>query len=180
MRIYLGLSGSCNLRCRYCYREEPRPEQCQSLSAEHLRRAIQLLRQKHNPTDLTFVLHGYEPLLPGALYLSRLLGMLSELAPGSSTNIQTNLTLMDRETAGTIRRYAVTVGTSIDGPPDIHDATRPGMVGAASLAGVLRGVAVLREADITPSVICVVSRQSLNRERDIYEFFKAQKLSFTI
>jgi len=71
-------------------------------------------------------------------------------------SIQTNGTLIDQRWVDVFRRYAISVGLSIDGPPDIHDAARVDHLGRGSYEKVVNGLQLLRENKIPFQILCVI------------------------
>jgi uncharacterized protein len=67
--------------------------------------------------------------------------------------------------------HNVSIGLSIDGPADIHDAHRKTRSGRGSHLAAMEGLRKLQAHGIPFHVISVITRQSLGRAKDIYHFF---------
>jgi uncharacterized protein len=169
----------CNIDCDYCYL--PARDQKHRMAMQTLRLAAQRLRDDGLSQErLTVVWHAGEPLTLPVAYFEEAFGMLGEVF-GSTAQvehaIQTNATLIDDDWCGLFKRHAVRVGVSIDGPADLHDAHRRTRNGHGTHAAALRGVQCLRGHGITPHAIAVVTRDTLSRADDFFDFFVAQGIA---
>jgi uncharacterized protein len=80
-----------------------------------------------------------------------------ELGDGVSYGLQTNGTLVTDEWISVIQRHDVRVTISLDGPAEIHDATRIDHRGRGSYASTVRGLRRLMEAGLDPGALCVIN-----------------------
>ncbi len=81
--------------------------------------------------------------------------------------MQTNGTLVDDEWVDLFAKHQVMVGVSIDGPKDVHDASRPDRRGRGSYDTTVRGLRLLQAASgrIPPTgVLCVANADLDGRE----------------
>jgi serine-type anaerobic sulfatase-maturating enzyme len=119
--------------------------------------------------------HGGETtLLPISFYERALWLQARFRRPGQMVlnSIQTNGTRLTPEWARFLRGNEFPVGVSVDGPPEIHDRYRRDIAGGPTFAHVLRGIALLREHDVSFSVIMVVDHEALEAGGDrIFDFF---------
>jgi uncharacterized protein len=69
--------------------------------------------------------------------------------------IQTNGTLLSRETVSLFKKYRIQVGISLDGPPDVHDRLR----GQASEC--LRGIKLLESEQVPFRVTTVICEENI-------------------
>lgn len=183
MRIYLGLANYCNLSCSYCYRDGPLNHTQISKSVMKLsfmENLVGMIKATQTKEKIYFVLHGYEPLIVGLDYLKDLFSLLYASSLDFSVNIQSNLILLNNDVVKFFKDNNITVGTSLDGPKDIHDASRTFKNGKGSFDVVLKKISLLRENEIRVSIICIVTKHSLGHEKYIYDFFKEKGLDFTI
>ncbi|WP_162802808.1 radical SAM/SPASM domain-containing protein [Ornithinimicrobium avium] len=163
----------CNLRCSYCNDWRAGPDQTMRLPvlAHTLLKAL----RHSNPAVLDVVWHGGETTLLPRRFYERALYLQSRFRqPGTiiRNEIQTNATRIDAEWAAFLARHSFSVGISLDGPAEIHDRTRRYVSGAGSFADVLRGVRVLRDHGIEPSVLMVLDEEALALgPRRIFDFF---------
>jgi uncharacterized protein len=165
----------CNVDCDYCYL--PGRDQKHRMSLATIRQAAsRLVADGLAPPRLTVVWHAGEPLtLPVAYYDDAFAALAEVFGPQTRVDhaIQTNATLIDADWCALFTRHAVRVGVSIDGPADLHDAHRRTRSGRGTHAAALRGVSCLREHGITPHAIAVVTRDTLARADDFFDFFAA-------
>ena len=131
--IWLSLANDCNLRCRYCSAGFGRFGGARGLMTEKTAaRAIDLLfpedtaKQKTDFVNIIFV--GGEPLLNYPVmafavdYTKRRAGKENRRV---SFHLNTNGTLLDERFLQLFRENDFHVVFSIDGPPALHDASRP-------------------------------------------------------
>lgn len=67
-------------------------------------------------------------------------------------------------------KVGVQIGVSIDGPRDLHDAERRDRHGRGSHSRSLTGLRKLQQHGLSPTVIAVLTRRSLDRPDDIWNF----------
>jgi uncharacterized protein len=166
----------CNIDCDYCYL--PQRDQAHRMSFDTVRLAARRLRDDGlAPARLTVVWHAGEPLtLPPAYYEEAFAVLAEALGPQTQAAhaVQTNATLVDDRWAAFLVRHAVRVGVSIDGPADLHDAHRRTRGGRGTHAAALRGLQCLRAHGIAPHAIAVVTRDTLARADEFFDFFAGQ------
>lgn len=179
MRVYLGLASYCNLNCEYCFKQflqdraAPVPT---FLDLALVSRLLELLEDTHS--DVQLILHGNEPLTARLPFLRQLLSVVRRSRISLTVNVQSNLTLLTRDIVRLLKENDVMVGTSLDGPKRIHDATRKYLNGHGSFDDVMRGVSLLKDQAVNVYAICVYTKRSIGHESDIYSFFKEHALSF--
>lgn len=163
----------CNLRCSYC--NDWRAGANQTMRLPVLAHTLLKALRHSNPAVLDVVWHGGETTLLPRRFYERALYLQSRFRqPGTTirNEIQTNATRIDADWAAFLARHSFSVGISLDGPAEIHDLTRRYVSGAGSFADVLRGVAVLRDHGIEPSVLMVLDEEAFALgPRRIFEFF---------
>jgi len=134
--LYLYLTGGCNLHCAHCWLDPdflPQGEKVtDGLTTDDVRKAI----NEAKPLGLSNIkLTGGEPFLNNDIF--KILELIT--AQELSITIETNGTLIDRETAAFLReKEIIDISVSIDSPrASFHDSFR-GVKGALddALAGV--------------------------------------------
>jgi len=127
-------------------------------------------RPKHR---MSLVFHGGEPMLIGAERFRRFTNLAREkLGEQLDTlKLQSNATLVDDDWITTLRELGITVGVSIDGPPEIHDMFRVDHAGKGSHAAVLEGLRRLQEHGLLSGVLCVVNPAYSGSET--YRYFRS-------
>ncbi len=170
--VVLKVAERCNLACPYCYyfyQENELHKGSAAFMSEATARAIAVfLRrgvQEHRIARLFIGLHGGEPtLLPKARFDQICTILRDALADVTTVSfgMQTNGTLLDDEWIDLIAKHRVGVGISIDGPPHIHDASRPDHRGRGSYDAAVRGLRLLQRTAADrrapqPGVLCVAN-----------------------
>jgi len=112
------LTGSCNLRCSYCYQER----HSRRMEWRTLRAAVDLLLRSPRPgTTLSF--YGGEPLLEFDLMRRAVEHARASAPPGRAIRFEvfTNGLLLDREKAAFLAEHRVRTQISHDGLPPAQD-----------------------------------------------------------
>ena len=168
----------CNMRCGYCYylrTEALFPRGPWRMSEDLLERFIVQRLQASPGPSTHFEWHGGEPTLLGMDYF-RLIAALQEkhCPPGRTiTNgIQTNGLLLDDAWVQFLAAKGFSVGLSLDGPADLHDACRITADGRATHARVTRSFASLREGGVFCNVLCVLHVRNTPEPDRVYDFFR--------
>lgn len=122
--------------------------------------------------SVELVWHGGEPLSCGLKHFSQLVFPFEQLREQGLVRygIQTNATFINEDWCEFFRSHRFQVGVSIDGPPWANQR-RVGWDGKPAFDRIMRGIERLRETDIPFNVICVVSGDTLNRGKELYNFF---------
>jgi uncharacterized protein len=127
----LELTKGCNLRCGYCYyadRSEAYDPKTH-MTREVAERSVDLLLEQGpagEPVHIHFF--GGEPLLDFPLLRDTVLyGERRSAARGKriTFEVTTNGTRLEPDVIEFLNQYRVSVGVSLDGPPEIQDVARP-------------------------------------------------------
>lgn len=183
----LVLQGSafCNIACRYCYvrgRDDATRMSDSVLDAI----ARNVLASRLAPDTLAVAWHAGEPL---ALPVDWLDAACARLEAGARAGqrlrfgVQTNAMPVDDAWIELFRRRDFSVGVSIDGPRDLHDANRVDRRGTGTFDRTMAGIARLREAGLPFDVIAVLSDASLDEADRLFDFFAglgAKSIGFNI
>jgi uncharacterized protein len=161
----------CNLACRYCYL--PTTNERQRMRLETVAAIGRFLRHvdvAENP--LPVVWHAGEPLIAGADFYEAAFQILADTdgCPPLQHMIQTNATLINERWCQLFSEWSVHVGVSIDGPAYLHDAERRDRHGRGTHSRSLAGLRKLQQHDLSPSVIAVLTRRSLDHADNIWAF----------
>lgn len=149
--IILELTGSCNLRCKYCIyhakEKSFREFNQESMPKETIRKSVDFIRDHHGEDTVFISFYGGEPLLRFDLMKYAIEYAQEQITDQKiQFGFTTNLTLMTRE----IAQYLVQVPNlsiicSIDGPEEIHNASRVYQDGRGSYQDTIRGFEILKE-----------------------------------
>lgn len=125
--------------------------------------------------DLTF--HGGEPLIAGQRWYERNLPILrARFGDRVKLHAQSNLWLLDDTYCAVLKEHGVSLGTSLDGPEHINDRQR----GQGYFARTMTGIETAGRFGLSPGVICTFTRRSVPHYREIFDFFVAEYLPFSI
>lgn len=133
--------------------------------------------------SISIIYHGGEPLLRGLEFYKDVTAIINERGGRKRIDacIQTNGTLINEKFAEFIVENNIPCGISLDGPKEIHDANR---VQCKSKRGtfekVMKGIQALRAKGRNPSAIVVLTKASLPKMREIYNFFNSEGLDFKV
>jgi uncharacterized protein len=174
----------CNLRCGYCYYLRkaalfsPGPWR---MPEDLLERYIaQRLRASPGPVT-HFEWHGGEPTLLGLEYFRLIVRMQKDHCPPgrSITNgIQTNGLLVDEAWAGFLATERFSVGLSIDGPANLHDAFRRTAGGERTHGQACAAWRLLRARGVFCNALCVLHARNVAAPDRVYDFFRALGVSY--
>ena len=175
----------CNLDCGYCYylgKRELFPP------GEHFRMAPRVLESyissfiASSPGPVVhFGWHGGEPTLAGIEFYRQVVELQDRYLPAGwrcLNNIQTNGTLLDERWCSFLAEHHFAVGLSIDGPANLHDASRPDRRGRPTHERAMRGLRSLRAAGIEPDVLCTLNALIAAQPTEVYRFFVDQNVQW--
>ena len=180
VQLIIKVAERCNLNCSYCYMYNHADQSylrrpafmSDEVFAQLLVRVYEYCerRPKHR---MVLVFHGGEPMLMGAERFRRFTNRAREKLGEKlkSLQLQSNATLVDDDWITTLRELGVTVGVSMDGPPEIHDMFRVDHAGKGSHASVLNGLRRLQEHALLSSVLCVVN--AAHSGIGVYRYFRS-------
>ncbi len=175
--LMIQSTSFCNIDCQYCYLPLRSDKSRFDLSR------LPLLIDKLNAAglldrELSIAWHAGEPLVLPWTYYDEAATILAAAAPPGVLvrhTFQTNAMLVTQAWCDFLVRIGANVGVSIDGPQDIHDARRMTRDGQGTFERGLAGYWRLHEAGLQPSVIAVLTAESLKEPDRIYQFFKSLK-----
>jgi len=133
------------------------------MSAAVADKAVQRIAEhvdKHCLASVDVILHGGEPLLARAEWLSGLVGLLrSRVLAQVNVALQTNGTLLDRPMLTTLKSLGIKVGVSLDGDAEATGRHRLYANGRNSFDAVARGLDLLRSAEFLncySGILCTI------------------------
>jgi uncharacterized protein len=169
----------CSLDCSYCFflsKQLLYPGSNLRMSDEVLTAYVRQLIESHSRgpvVDLAW--QGGEPTLMGIEFFQRAVELVeAHLRPGQRARytLQTSGTKLDRAWATFLKGREFLIGISIDGPREIHDRFRVSRGGGGSFDQVMRGLAVLREAEVDYNVLTTVHAENERCGREVYRFLR--------
>lgn len=175
--IALVITESCILRCKYCFRSDPRRNS--RMSEEIALQAVDFLI-KHSPAEEGLSIHftGGEPLLYSELikavieYTER---VTNEIGRKIKFIITTNGILLTKEIVDYFAKHKISVNVSIDGLPEAHDRYRCFPDGQGShkyaVAGLMNLIHALPMNDI--AVNMVVTHETISCLKASYSYLRS-------
>lgn len=169
---------TCNLACDYCYVTEKYRGVMDLALAKSVIRQIVAYNDPTVPTRVYW--HGAEPLLAGIDFYREICAWSREEygVDAVQHHIQTNGTLLNDEWYDLFIQEHVTVGVSLDGPKEIHDAHRKSLAGKGTFDIVFNNIMAARKKKLYFDALCVITRESLGREDEIFDFFYENRIDF--
>jgi len=168
----------CNLRCQYCYylqKSSLFPGGPWRMPEDLLERYI-VQRLEASPGPVThFEWHGGEPTLVGLDYFRLIVLLQKAHRPAGRAimnGIQTNGVLVNERWAGFLSDEQFSVGLSLDGPSDLHDAFRKTVDGRGTHQEACRAWQVLRKRAVFCNALCVLHAGNVSEPDRVYDFFR--------
>ena len=178
-QIFVKPAGPlCNLDCHYCYYLGKRglfPDaSCRMTEALLEEYIAQHIEAAPGPV-VAFSWHGGEPTLLGLDYFRRAVEFERKHKPPGwriANGMQTNGLLIDEEWARFFAAEGFSVGLSLDGPAELHDAWRVTKGGAPTHNQAMRAFELLRKHSVPTDVVCVLHNLNVARPLTVYRFFR--------
>ncbi len=163
----------CNIDCKYCYL--PNRSDRSRMSFATLKTAMsRIVEADLLAESLSIVWHAGEPLVLPPAWYAEAFGTVAEAVPKNVSvehHFQTNGLLVDDAWCDFLKRAGARVGVSIDGPEDLHDASRRTRGDKGTHARVVAGIRRLQQAEIPLHAICVVTGAHLDHADRLFDFF---------
>lgn len=171
----IDMTQFCNFSCKYCLRS---PEITgKRLSKQKLDEILDYIidtcRSNHY-THISIQPWGGEPLLEfeNVMYIHQ---KMKDSGIQVNISLETNGSLITPEVAEKLTEANISVGISIDGPREIHDAQRLTNSGKPTFEEVTSGIACLQKAGMRNiGSISVITKDSLKELEKILDFFVKQ------
>lgn len=186
LETVIKLSGFCNFRCAYCYEFE-RLSDPTKMSEELLVKIAKdvgewcedLARRSQSPVQMTFVLHGGEPLVLPLHYLERVIATLRSAETERVSiriGVQTNAYKIKPAVLDLLVRECVSISVS-------HDVVRGSRVSAGGkevVSLVSDTVSMLNDKKLLRGGITVVNRQTLGSLINIHKYWRAMGVRYML
>jgi len=160
------VSGSCDLRCRYCFYQEKGSDFMPLATLETIvKKALAFADD-----SCTFLFQGGEPTLAGLPFYEALIAYQRKYNTkrvAIFNAMQTNGMHIDEQWVRFFAKHDFLLGLSLDGPQALHDQNRP-----QSFARVMQTAQLLKQANAQFNILCVVSRANAAQGKQVYQFFK--------
>ncbi len=149
LQIILKTTERCNIACKYCYfyderndDTERRPAVIADQTIENLIVFIERAIRENRLETVNVSFHGGEPLLMKKERFNAACHALRQRLAGKvglALTVQTNGMLIDDEWIEIFRTHSISVGVSIDGDKEVHDAMRIDHQGRGTYDRVIAG-----------------------------------------
>ena len=171
MLVILNSTNACNLGCRYCsaktngsVRRDLSEDDCQLLVAQ-----LPAILKEDEP--VTWLWHGGEPTLLSPEQFDAMQTILSTLADHlQRTLMQSNAYAVTKDWINVLLKHDVSVGVSLDGPKETHDAARPAINGSGTYDLARANALALRDAGMAVSLLCTLDKTHIGREEMILDW----------
>lgn len=179
LTVIVKTTHECNMECKYCLTGDSAEKgQVDIQTLENMTRKVSEYNASSGRT--TFIWHGGEPLLLGIDFYKQALDIQKRFKHHIFYNdLQTNGLLLD-EFIDFFLINDFHVGTSIDGPPHIHDKIRVKKEGFPSLEHILKSYNEARSRGLCVGVICVLNKVNASDLKSVYTFFKENEINHQI
>lgn len=179
--LYLILTNSCNLNCKYCFLEnnpnynEHRTTMLETTALLTAKKYCDYANNNGIESPL-IVLYGGEPLLN-----FKTIKIVVNYIKGRINNPQfsliTNGTLLTDEICDYLKENNVNIGISIDGIKQIHDENRPFRKdGSGSFDEVIQGIALLEKKGNDYGLSMTVSQDFLEHQDEVLKWLSENKI----
>lgn len=176
-------SGSCNLRCRYCFYADEAARRSTPDYGRMSMETLEILVQKtlREADECAFMFQGGEPTLAGLDFyrqLTELVKRYNVRGVPVQYAIQTNGMLIDDEWAGFLAEHHFLTGLSLDGVEETHDRWRLDAQDHGTYRRVLAAADRLTRAGAEFNILTVVTAQVAKRIAAIYEDFRRRGFAY--
>lgn len=174
--LIIQTTSFCNIDCSYCYLPDKKNRNRLDVNIipSLVNNLIDCNLLRDELPELPVIWHAGEPLsVPPSFYEEafHLFEKYNTTTCELKHAFQTNATLITDKYCEVIKKYNVHVGVSIDGPQFIHDKYRKTRQGKGTFEIVMKGIQLLKKHEIPFSIISVLTSDSLNYAKEIYDFF---------
>ncbi len=172
----------CNQKCLYCHSSVVDPSRTDTdMDLETAKRTVDFIFQTPNPT-LCIEFQGGEPLLnwPVVKFITRYAQKKAEAARRRLiVALVSNFSLMSEERLDFLLDHHVSLCTSLDGPPELHDRNRPFLGGGEAQGKVVAWLERIQrrcQADSSrraylPGALMTTTRFSFPFAREIVDLY---------
>lgn len=178
-------SGSCNMRCRYCFYADETENREVALLGRLSQEDMRIIVDKalaYAEGDCTIAFQGGEPTLVGLAFYRALTDYVQAHPDAKRVRVhyalQTNGYALDEAWADWMAENHVLVGVSLDGPKAIHDQYRLDADGKGTFNRVMATLRLLERRGVDYNILTVVHAGNARRAQQVYSFFKKQGFTY--
>ncbi len=171
--VVIQPTSLCNINCNYCYVPDRKDKFI--MSYELLETAIaKVLNNSLLSDSIEFLWHAGEPLTVGIPFYEKAVEFMKKhnrFGIKIHNTIQTNGIMLNDKWCEFFRNNDFQVGVSLDGPEFINDLNRVGWNGKSTHNKVMQGISYLKKHNIQFGIIGVLTMESLNYPKEVFDFF---------
>lgn len=172
-------SGSCNMRCRYCFYADElcnRETALYGVMSAETSHALIDRAFAYADDEVSFAFQGGEPTLAGLAYFRDFVQYIEEKKAEKKLRVhyalQTNGLCLDEEWARFFAENHFLIGVSLDGTKDIHDKYRIDASGEGTFDRISHSLRLLEENGVDFNILTVVTGDSARKAKKVYRFFR--------
>ena len=172
-------SGSCNMRCRYCfYTDETENRTVPSMGVMSIETMKTMVDKALTfaDGDCSFAFQGGEPSLAGLPFFRALTDYVKDHPNPKKVRVhysfQTNGYNLNEDWAKWFVENQVLVGISLDGPKEIHDRYRVDHAGKGTYQKVMSSIQLFNKYHVDYNILTVVTSATSRHGQQVYNFFK--------
>ncbi len=166
INVLIKPTEGCNLRCVYCFNLDNGYVH-DLMKMETLEKLYSIMFPFYK--SINIIWHGGEPTFAGVDFYKKALELQDyykrKYSVEVSNAMQTNATLLNEEFISLIKKYKISLGISFDGI--VNSDTRN------STEKVLKAFQLLKDNNIIPGVITVVTKKNINLMMENYNYMKS-------
>lgn len=179
-------SSLCNINCSYCFyntiAQEREVTSYGIMTPEVTEELVKKTLEFSNGGECTFAFQGGEPTLAGLAFFKKFIDYLKKYNVKNSKvnlSLQTNGMTINEEWAKFLKEHDFLVGLSLDGPAKIHNFNRKDKNGKGTFNKVLKTKKLFDKYKIDYNTLIVVDDNVAKNIKEIYDFFKKERVKFT-
>ena len=170
------LTGSCNLRCTYCFQGNEKTTEFMTMEQadRYIKFTLESAEQR-GVKSISILLFGGEPLINmdvGFYILEKIKSDCNENKMGFSSSIITNGTLLDIETIDRLRSFNCRmIQITLDGVKEVHDRRRMYANGKGSFDEIISVLSLLNERNDIYTVIRInIDKKNISDVHDLLKY----------
>lgn len=177
-------SGSCNLRCRYCFYNdvaEKRETRNYGMMTEATLGNVVKRGLESAEDSIIFAFQGGEPTLRGLDFYKRFHEYVDIYNKNNvlvQYTLQTNGMLINDEWADFFHEHGYLIGLSLDGPQSINDIYRIDAKGKGTFSAIMRSAKTLNRHKVEFNILSVVNKPVANGAGVVYNFFRNSNFAY--
>jgi len=180
INVWVHTTNACNIACTYCYIHKDISHMHKDVYDKFYQKILQLVEER-GLKKVTLRMAGGEPttrLEYFTPFIDKLKKALEEKNCVLRIAFLTNLTIMNDEILAFIKKYRVSISTSLDGLKEFNDKNRIYANGNGSFDKVLKNMNILRDNNIPVFVNITIAQENMDGLLDLTKFLVERKLGF--